>query len=77
MDTTAQNFTQLFLQLGLESDDASIEAFISGHSLANVIPLHEAPFWNKAQKHFLIESIAEDAQWSEVIDHLDTLLRKP
>lgn len=76
MDMTTQNFANLFLQLGLENDDAAIETFIKDHHLPDAMQLYEAPFWNTAQKHFLAESLAQDAQWSEVIDHLDTLLRK-
>ncbi|GIU16690.1 MULTISPECIES: DUF2789 domain-containing protein [unclassified Shewanella] len=76
MDMTTENFTNLFLQLGLENDEAAIEKFINDHHLPDSVKLYEAPFWNTAQKHFLIESLAQDAQWSEVIDHLDTLLRK-
>lgn len=77
MDTTTENLTNLFLQLGLKSDERSIEDFIREHSLPDTIQLHEAPFWNASQKHFIVESFNQDAQWTEVIDHLDTLLRKP
>nr|WP_220767335.1 DUF2789 domain-containing protein [Shewanella sp. MBTL60-007] len=77
MDTTTNDLAHLFLQLGLESEQSAIETFIREHSLPSEMLLHEAPFWNTAQKHFLVESLAQDAQWSEVIDYLDTLLRKP
>ena len=76
MDTTPQDLTQLFLQLGLASDSDAIESFISDHVLEASVLLHEAPFWSASQKHFLVESFNEDAQWTEVIDQLDTQLRK-
>ncbi|MCL1147122.1 DUF2789 domain-containing protein [Shewanella sp. 10N.261.52.F9] len=76
MDTTPQDLSHLFLQLGLADDHSAIEQFINDHQLANDILLHKAPFWTASQKHFLEESFNEDAQWTEVIDHLDTLLRK-
>ncbi|GIU34380.1 DUF2789 domain-containing protein [Shewanella schlegeliana] len=77
MDTTTNNLPNLFLQLGLTNEEAAIEAFIREHSLPDTMQLHEAPFWSASQKHFLVESFNQDAQWSEVIDQLDTLLRKP
>ncbi|MGS0675072.1 DUF2789 domain-containing protein [Shewanella sp. 0m-4] len=76
MDTTPQDLTQLFLQMGLESHEEAIEKFIAEHGLAADVRLHEAPFWTASQKHFLVESFNEDAQWTEIIDQLDTLLRK-
>ncbi len=33
MDETTPNMTNLFLQLGLEADDAAIAAFIGAHQL--------------------------------------------
>lgn len=67
---------QLFAQLGLPDDDDSIEAFIRRHApLDEHTPLAEAPFWTDAQAAFLREAIAEDADWAEVVDHLDAELR--
>ncbi|MCK8047080.1 DUF2789 domain-containing protein [Shewanella sp. 1CM18E] len=76
MDTTPQDLSHLFLQLGLANDQSAIEQFIDDHQLPDNILLHQANFWSPSQKHFLVESFNEDAQWTEVIDHLDTLLRK-
>lgn len=76
MDTTPQDLSHLFLQLGLANEDEAIERFISEHQLPSNILLQQAPFWTGSQKHFLAESLNEDAQWTEVIDQLDTLLRR-
>ena len=35
-----------------------------------------APFWDEAQQHFLAESLAQDGDWSEVIDELDVRIRQ-
>lgn len=76
MDTTQVNMSSLFMQLGLENNANAIDEFVLSHSLANGVPLLEAQFWTESQKHFLQEALAEDAQWSEIIDQLDTLLRR-
>mgnify|MGYP001182333735 FL=1 len=39
--------------------------------------LPEAPFWNRAQADFLRDALWNDADWSEAIDELDVLLRRP
>ncbi|AZZ99160.1 DUF2789 domain-containing protein [Pseudoalteromonas sp. R3] len=75
MDTSVHNLKNLFAQLGLDNSDAKIEAFFSQHSLPSDMLLAEAPFWNEGQRHFIEESLQEDADWSEVIDELDTRLR--
>nr|WP_198439069.1 DUF2789 domain-containing protein [Moritella sp. F3] len=70
-----QTLATLFAQLGLENDELSIKRFIHQHKLEASVLLFEAPFWNKSQARFLQESIYEDADWAEVIDHFDTMLR--
>lgn len=42
----------LFDQLGLASDEASIENFIKTHQLPAEQKLHEASFWSKGQSDF-------------------------
>lgn len=76
MDTTPLDLSHLFEQLGLENGQSAIDNFIVCHKIKEQIHLTQADFWNDAQRAFLQESIEEDAQWSEVIDLLDTLLRK-
>jgi hypothetical protein len=75
MFLTTQTLAMLFAQLGLENDELSIKRFIHQHKLKAGVLLFEAPFWNKSQAQFLQESIYEDADWAEVIDHLDAMLR--
>ncbi|EDM69162.1 MAG: DUF2789 domain-containing protein [Moritella sp.] len=70
-----QTLELLFAQLGLDNDELSMKRFISQHKLDAGVLLFEAPFWNNSQAMFLKESIYEDADWAEVIDHLDAMLR--
>lgn len=76
MDTVKHNLTNLFLQLGLGAKSKEIEAFVKSHSLDDGITLEEAVFWTEAQSQFIKESRANDADWSEMVDELDTLLRE-
>ena len=77
MEHPVHPFAELFEQLGLPADDASIQAFIERHApLPERVPLHKAPFWNEAQAEFLKAALDEDADWAEVVDHLDASLRK-
>lgn len=76
MELSAHNLNSLFEQLGLESSDEAIEQFISEHKpIPANIPLHEASFWKPAQASLLREAVTEDADWAEVVDHLDAMLR--
>ncbi|MDN3557892.1 DUF2789 domain-containing protein [Halomonas maura] len=71
-------FSELFEQLGLASDPASIQRFIERHApIPESVALPDAPCWNEGQAAFLREAIAEDADWAEVVDHLNASLRKP
>ncbi|WP_111412042.1 DUF2789 domain-containing protein [Billgrantia lactosivorans] len=77
MEHPVHPFTELFEQLGLPADEASIKAFLEQHApLPATMALHEAPFWSPAQAKFLEEALEEDADWAEVVDHLDASLRK-
>jgi len=75
MDSSHHSLSQLFEQLGLDSDERSIEHFISQHRLQANTPLSKASFWSTAQASFLRESYAQDADWVEVIDQLNQRLR--
>jgi hypothetical protein len=77
MDTSLHRFTDLFAQLGLASDEASIRGFIATHApLAPGLALAEAPFWSASQAAFLREEIGRDADWAEVVDRLSLALRE-
>lgn len=76
METPIHTINNLFAQLGLPSDTATIDDFIAEHApLASGIELADAPFWSDAQAGFLREEIREDADWAEVVDQLDARLR--
>lgn len=77
MEHPVHPFSELFEQLGLASDDASIKAFLERHApLPPAMALYEAPFWSPSQAAFLEAALEEDADWAEVVDHLDASLRK-
>ncbi|MGS2719020.1 DUF2789 domain-containing protein [Paraglaciecola aestuariivivens] len=66
----------LFEQLGLDSSDQAIEAFIAKHSpLPAQTKLYQAEFWNSSQQSFLQQMKEEDADWAEIVDQLDAMLR--
>lgn len=76
MESSIHTMANLFQQLGLPSEPAAIDAFIASHSpLAPALKLCEASFWSPTQAAFLNEQILGDADWAEVVDQLDALLR--
>ncbi|MET1025001.1 MAG: DUF2789 domain-containing protein [Pseudoxanthomonas sp.] len=75
MDQTVHPFSELFAQLGLASDEASIRAFIAEHApLPDNMRLEEAPFWSDAQSQLLREERVDDADWAPVVDQLNLAL---
>lgn len=75
METTAHHLSHLFDQLGLPSDQTSIDYFIQKHGpFARDILLCDAFFWTPAQAAFLREEILNDADWAKVIDQLNQRL---
>jgi len=66
----------LFDQLGLDSDEASIENFIKTHQLPAEQKLHEASFWSKGQSAFLKSHWEKDDEWIVVIDELNEQLHE-
>lgn len=64
----------LFAQLGLDNDEASIEKFIKEHQLDHSQRLIDADFWTDKQRAFLQEEWERDAVWVEIIDELNALL---
>ena len=78
MDKPIHHFHDLFAQLGLPNDAASIEQFIASHApLAADVKLANAAFWSPAQAAFLREACMQDADWSELADQLSVALRGP
>lgn len=77
MDTQQKNMQILFEQLGMNGDEASIEAFIAQHyPMSDDLKLSEAPFWTPSQAAFLKEEIVEDAEWAPVVDELNARLHE-
>lgn len=77
MQTSANSLNTLFTQLGLDDSDEAIDKFIREHApIPATVTLSEAPCWNESQRKLLAESIANDADWTQVVDQLDALLRK-
>jgi len=67
----------LFKQLGLPDDAESIDKFIATHSpLKPDLHLADAFFWSPSQADLLRNEIQDDADWAEVVDQLDVMLRK-
>ena len=78
MDTPFHQFSDLFAQLGLPSDEASIRAFIGKHSpVPEDVDLWDASFWTPAQATLLRDEIIEAADWAEAVDQLNLALRAP
>jgi hypothetical protein len=76
MDTTPQDLSHLFEQLGIDNSADNIDKFIASKQIPANVLICQAEFWSESQKSFLREAIEEDAQWSELIDQLDALIRK-
>ncbi|MEA5125298.1 DUF2789 domain-containing protein [Xanthomonas floridensis] len=75
MEHPVHPFSELFAQLGLPSDEASIRTFIAEHSpLPGEMRLEEAPFWTPAQAQLLREERLDDADWIVTIDQLNIAL---
>lgn len=68
---------ELFAQLGLPSDAASISRFITQHApLSDGIRLEDAPCWTPAQAALLREQLLQDADWVAAVDQLNAALRR-
>jgi hypothetical protein len=75
MLNTVHTMSELFDQLGLESDQASMDAFIAQHSgVCTNCTLVKAPIWNASQQAFLQSAIAEDSEWAMVAEQLTAKL---
>jgi len=76
MEVFPHKFSELFSQLGMPNDSASVRHFIQTHSPLNAsVRLEDASFWTQAQADLLKEELLEDADWAEVIDQLNLALR--
>ncbi len=77
MESAQHSLTELFTQLGLSGKTRDIEQFIAQHQgQLGLLAIHQAPFWNDGQASFLRQAIEQDADWAELVDQLDLLLRR-
>ena len=77
MENPQHSLPALFKQLGLDDDPTGIDQFIASHSpLKPDLHLADAFFWTAGQAQFLREEILDDADWAEVVDQLNVMLRK-
>ncbi len=83
-----RTLNELFLQLGLPNDEASIHAFIQKHSMASktiksqkkpaktAAEITKAPWWSPSQSEFLRQAIHEDSEWAIPVDELNKRLQQ-
>ena len=77
MENHIHTITLLFDQLGLNSSDAEINKFVTKNSpLSKDVELYKAKFWNSSQAICLKQMKEEDADWSDIVDQLDVMLRR-
>lgn len=77
MEHPFHRFSELFAQLGLDSDPDSVRDFIFSHApLPEQVRLEEAAFWTPSQASLLREALLRDADWAPVVDQLNVALRQ-
>jgi hypothetical protein len=75
MEQNHTALSDLFAQLGLSSDPQSMSEFVQKNAgLPAEIKIENADIWTKQQSDFLRTALAEDAEWAELIDQLNSLL---
>lgn len=76
MDTNEVTLENLFAQLGLDNEQADIDAFVDSHQLDADQKISEADFWSDGQRQFLKEALQADNHWAPVVDDLNALLHR-
>ncbi|QIC66324.1 DUF2789 family protein [Acinetobacter schindleri] len=74
LGTMQPSLPLLFSQLGLPNSPAAIELYVRTHQLPKEISLHDAHFWNKAQRSLLISHLVQDDDWAIWVDELNQQL---
>ncbi|MGE6387713.1 DUF2789 family protein [Pseudomonas sp. NPDC078416] len=77
MEIMTPSLELLFEQMGLESDQASIDGFVAAHQLPEGVKVSEADFWTDNQAALLKEKIQLDDDWAPIVDELNVLLHTP
>ena len=76
MENEPHLLCDLFSQLGLPGDSASIENFIKTHcGLPDAVAISDAPFWSPSQRDLLKQAYRQDAEWVPLVDQLNVRLR--
>ncbi|WP_220719912.1 DUF2789 domain-containing protein [Agarivorans litoreus] len=76
MESAIHTLSDLFAQLGLDPSINAIAEFVAEHApIPSEVPLHQAAFWTPTQAAFLLEAVQQDADWVELVDQLDVMLR--
>jgi hypothetical protein len=76
MEQHIHDIGALFEQLGLDNSVDAISEFIDKNKrVPGNVELHHAKIWNASQASFLKQAIDEDADWAQVVDQLDAMLR--
>jgi len=73
---TELNLTTLFEQLGLPSDEASINDFVEAHPLDPDTKLVDADFWTPAQAQLLRDWLLADGEEAPIVDELNVRLHR-
>jgi hypothetical protein len=73
---TELNLTTLFDQLGLPSDEASINDFVEAHPLDPDTKLIDADFWSPQQAQLLEEWLRADGEEAPIVDELNVRLHR-
>ncbi|MEX1668300.1 DUF2789 family protein [Zhongshania guokunii] len=77
MEVEAHSLASLFKQLGLDNTEQAIQDFIKINApLSSGVELHKAHFWSASQSSLLQQSKDDDADWAEIVDQLDAMLRR-
>lgn len=75
MRSNVHSMPDLFRQLGLPADPASIRDFIARHEgVCTTCTLPHAPIWTESQRAFLEQAVAEDADWALPAEELAGML---
>lgn len=75
MHGTIYTMPDLFKQLGLPADPASIEDFIARHEgVCTDCALPHAPIWTDSQRAFLEQAVADDSDWALPAEELAGML---
>ncbi len=73
----AKTMTELFKQLGLPSDEASIQVFLAqNEGVCRHCGLVQAVIWTDSQRNFLKEAVADDADWALTAEALTAALSR-